>query len=394
MNREANVVILSDVVDVNPALPQCPANDDLVSFVPMSALDAETGTTSCVGYRKYGDAKSGYTAFIEGDVLVAKITPCFENGKIGQATLQSGVGLGSTEFHVIRPRADLADGRYVFHFLRQDRIRAAGQRRMTGSAGQRRVPADFLSRLRIPLPSLGEQKRIAKVLDVADLLRRKRRASMVTLANVSQALFVDAFGDPATNTRKLHTATLESVCTRITDGTHQPPAWSPEGHPFLFVRNIVGGEISFDTEKFISEETHAELTRRCPIEIGDVLYSTVGSYGIPALVSTSRKFAFQRHIAHLKPNRALLNSEFLRAMLASPGLRRQADRAARGVAQKTVNLSDIKKFTVFSPSLSEQEEFATRIERLEILKNSNRDSLAEIEALFASLQYGAFHGEL
>src|SRR5439155_772742 len=107
----------------------------------------------------------------------------------------------------------------------------------------------------------------------------------------------------------------ESVCVRITDGTHQSPQWSPEGNPFLFVSNIVSGEIDFETQKFISDETHHELTRRSPIEVGDVLYTTVGSYGVPAVVRTKRKFAFQRHIAHLKPDHRLIEPEFLRVML-------------------------------------------------------------------------------
>jgi type I restriction enzyme S subunit len=105
---------------------------------------------------------------------------------------------------------------------------------------------------------------------------------------------------------------LEETCSRITDGTHQPPRFTEEGIPFLFVRNIVSGSIDFDTEKFITEETFAELTRRVKPERGDILYSTVGSFGVAVLVETDRKFAFQRHIGHLKPNRQI-DSGFLTA---------------------------------------------------------------------------------
>ena len=170
--------------------------------------------------------------------------------------------------------------------------------------------------------------------------------------------------------------------------------WSESGCPFLFVSNIVGGELTFDTQKFITDATYHELTRRCPIELGDVLYSTVGSYGVPAVVETTRRFAFQRHIAQLKPRPDLLNSRFLWAMLASPGVKRQADQAARGIAQKTVNLADIRKFVVFRPPLSVQDEFAGRVAPIQALVLLQRSSLADLDALFASLQHRAFRGEL
>ena len=184
------------------------------------------------------------------------------------------------------------------------------------------------------------------------------------------------------------------MCTRITDGTHQPPTWSPTGNPFLFVSNVINGEITFDTQKFISDQTYAELTRRCPIDIGDVLYSTVGSYGVPAVVTTTRKFAFQRHIAHLKPDRNALDPSFSAQCLRHRRSTRQADQAARGVAQKTVNLADIREFLVFSPSLESQRDFSRHGVAVEQLRSTYRASLADLDALFASLQHRAFRGEL
>src|SRR5207253_2857111 len=103
----------------------------------------------------------GYTFFRDGDLLLAKITPCFENGKIAQATLNHELGVGSTEFHVIRPDRMRVSDRFLLRFLRQPRIRLSGERRMTGSAGQRRVPEAFISELELPLPPLEERRRIA-----------------------------------------------------------------------------------------------------------------------------------------------------------------------------------------------------------------------------------------
>lgn len=282
--------------------------------------------------------------------------------------------------------------RYVYHHLRCF-WSAANRFIQFGSATNYIRMGNFES-YKIPIPPPNEQKRIAEILDRAQSLISKRREAIAQLDTLTQAIFIEMFGDPITNPKNIKTLPLAKVCKRITDGTHQPPKWSTSGYPFLFVSNIISGEISFDTAKFISSETHEELTRRCPIEVGDVLYSTVGSYGVPVIVKTQRKFAFQRHIAHIKPDSNLIDSQFLCAMLASPPLKRQADRSARGVAQKTVNLEEIRKFIIFCPSISLQQEFAHRVEAVEKLKAAHRASLSELDALFASLQHRAFRGEL
>lgn len=282
-----------------------------------------------------------------------------------------------------------ADLRWLMH-----RLSAIGLTDLNRAAAVPGLNREDAYRKRLLVPPLPEQRRIAAILDQADALRAKRRAAIAQLDTLAQSIFLDMFGDPEANPNHIATAPLSELCTRITDGTHQPPRWSDSGIPFLFVSNIVSGEIDFETQKFISEDTYAELTRRCPIEAGDVLYSTVGTYGVPAMVRAPRKFAFQRHIAHLKPRREFLLTPFLCGMLASPGVKRQADRAARGVAQKTVNLADIKSFTVFCPPLDIQRSFARRVAAAESLKASLARSLAHLDALFASLQYRAFRGEL
>jgi type I restriction enzyme, S subunit len=168
MSATLNMEKLCNIAELNPRLKEKLENDSNVSFVPIAAVIAEISTVT--GEEKqYFEVSKGYTSFVDGDVLVAKITPCFENGKITQAKLRHKVGFGSTEFHVVRPLEGKLDARYLLHFLRQERIRLEGERKMTGSAGQRRVPANFLASLEIPLSSLPEQQRIADILDVRRL---------------------------------------------------------------------------------------------------------------------------------------------------------------------------------------------------------------------------------
>ena len=157
--------------------------------------------------------------------------------------------------------------------------------------------------------------------------------------------------------------TIADICSIITDGTHQPPKFTQDGIPFLFVSNIVTNEITYNAEKFISEETYDELYKRTPIEIGDIVLSTVGSYGHPAVVKTNKKFLFQRHIAYLKPISSVVNSIYLHSAILSNDAQRQIEERVKGIAQKTLNLSEIRKITVPIPPLALQQQFAAFVEQ-------------------------------
>ncbi len=133
---------IRDLATINPRGRRV-ADDTLVSFVAMEDV-SENGELLSKSDARRGDLGNGYTQFAEGDVLVAKITPCFENGKGALASgLTNGIGFGTTEFHVIRP-LDPADVDYLHQLTLTRSFRIAGERHMTGSAGQRRVPSEFV----------------------------------------------------------------------------------------------------------------------------------------------------------------------------------------------------------------------------------------------------------
>ncbi|NCS00368.1 MAG: restriction endonuclease subunit S [Microcystis aeruginosa Ma_MB_F_20061100_S19] len=248
--------------------------------------------------------------------------------------------------------------------------------------------------LEIPLPPLEEQRRIAAILDKADGVRRKRKEAIRLTEELLKSTFLEMFGDPVTNPKGWEICELQNVCNRVTDGTHQPPNWADEGIPFLFVSNIVNGEIDFKVSKHITEESWFELTSRCPIEINDILYTTVGSYGNAALVRTKNRFCFQRHIAHIKPDSRSIEPEFLLGMMQSDWIRQQADKQARGVAQKTLNLRELKKFTIFTPPIEEQKKYVKLRQGVETQLSYYRSALEQSENLFNSLLQRAFRGEL
>lgn len=234
-----------------------------------------------------------------------------------------------------------------------------------------------LLNVEIPLPNLEKQKQIVELLDKVTSLIFLRKQQLSKLDELVKARFVEMFGD-ISNSRKVP---MQDVCKIITDGTHQPPKFVLSGIPFLFVSNIVTNEIHYDAEKFISEETYNELIKRTPIEVGDVLLSTVGSYGHPAVVKENKPFCFQRHIAYLKPNNSEVNSEYLRCAILSTDLQRQIDESVKGIAQKTLNLSEIRKLRLPLPSLSLQNQFAAFVERIDRQKQTVQQSLEKLELM-------------
>lgn len=251
-----------------------------------------------------------------------------------------------------------------------------------------------LRKIKIPIPPLETQKKIVAILERAEGLKRKSELVNQLTNGILQSVFLQMFGDPQSNPFGWEMTDLSSVCTKITDGTHQPPKFLPSGIPFLFVSNIVKGEIDFLTKNFISEETYRELTHTKPIEEGDILYSTVGSYGVAVLVETDKKFAFQRHIGHIKPNKHKINPVFLQVLMNTPFILNQAHACARGVAQKTLNLSEIRKFRIILPPHKLQDEFSSKVMLIKDLKRTIKKADLEITHLASSLQSKAFKGEL
>jgi len=147
-----------------------------VSFVPMAAVEEESGRLDASQIRTLGSVRHGYTSFQENDVIFAKITPCMENGKIALATgLKNGLAFGSTEFFVFRPYEGVLP-RFILYFLLQRQLRESAERQMTGASGQKRVPSQYLLNYEFWLPPTHEQERVVAKLDAS--LSKLERAEM------------------------------------------------------------------------------------------------------------------------------------------------------------------------------------------------------------------------
>lgn len=234
------------------------------------------------------------------------------------------------------------------------------------------------------LDCLDKQRQIVMTLDKVQSIIDKRKKQLKKLDELVKSRFVEMFGDCKSM------VSMNELCSIITDGTHQPPRFQESGIPFIFVSNLVGNVVTYNAEKFISEDTYAELYKRTPIEIGDLLLSTVGSYGHPAVVTEDRKFLFQRHIAYLKPRHNMVNSFYLHSALLAPDGQHQIEEKVKGIAQKTLNLSEIKKIVVPLPTIEEQNQFEKFVNQIDKSKFEIKQSLEKLELLKKALMQKYF----
>ena len=143
------------------------SSTSLVSFVPMEGLGIDQKFLTPRLSKSLVEVSGSYTYFADGDVLLAKITPCFENGKLGIATdLTNGIGFGSSEYIVFRPNKTL-NKEWLYYFLSREAFRTEGAQRMAGAVGHKRVAKEFIEGYPIPVPPLPEQRRIVGILDEA-----------------------------------------------------------------------------------------------------------------------------------------------------------------------------------------------------------------------------------
>lgn len=394
-------VPLTEVAAINPRFERSAFPDpmELVSFVPMAQVSEAAGAILNEGCRRLIDVQKGFTPFSDRDVLVAKITPCFENGKIAHARIRKRAGFGSTEFHVIRAASSRLDDRYLFHFLRQPSIRALGEKRMTGSGGQRRVPKPFLESLQIPLPSLEEQRRIAAILDKADALRAKRREAIAKFDQLLQSVFLDMFGDPVSNPKHWsETALLGDVADIVSGITKGRRTTLPTRKvPYLAVSNVQDRALKLDVIKMI-EATDDEIDRYRLVP-DDLLLTEGGDpdkLGRGALWNGElNECIHQNHVFRVRLTSKNLHPMFLSWLVGSArGKRYFAKQAKQTTGIASINMRQLRGFPLLVPPIALQERFADLAKRLQTQRVSIQRDTERLDALFASLRHRAFSGTL
>lgn len=392
---------LADVVDINPRIEREQIDlTEMASFVGMANVSEQSGSITAEETRPLVDLLKGFTPFIDRDVLVAKITPCFENGKIVHARIIRQQGFGSTEFHVLRPHAEKLDDRYLFHFLRQPHIRIEGERRMTGSAGQRRVPRAFLEKLQIPLLPLPEQRRIAAILDKADTLRARCREAIAKIDQLLQSVFLEIFGDPVENLKRWPVMTLSEVSQeKMANGIFKKKeGYSDKGLPVVWVEELFNG-LSLDLSKSRMIAPTSKEMDVYSLFPGDILFcrSSLKLDGIAynnIYLGQEKKALFECHLIRLRVNQDLIDPVFLNYLLRMDGMRVRVKRFAKTSTMTTIDQKGLGSVEVIVPNMASQIRFRTFLEKCVNHEKLMRDKENRLENLFFSIQQRAFTGAL
>lgn len=173
---------------------------------------------------------------------------------------------------------------------------------------------------------------------------------------------------------------LEDCCYSISDGDHQPPPKAQQGIPFVTISNINSmNQLDFSDTMFVPKEYYQSLDEKRKVRKGDVLYSVVGSFGIPVLIKEERPFVFQRHIAILRPKEDIVDSGFLFYTMLSRDFYAKADAVAIGAAQRTVSLGSLRNIKIDVPSLESQKHIADILSAYDDLIENNQKQIKLLE---------------
>lgn len=294
---------------------------------------------------------------------------------------------------VLRPNARVDPAYFAHYFQTPDyrrRISAAAE-----GANINNLRTDDLNRMEIPLPPLPEQRRIAEILDRADDLRAKRRSAIAQLDTLTQSIFVEMFGDPASNPKGWPTGRIGDMLSSASYGTSEKARTSGE-FAVLGMGNLTRtGDIELGGVKYMDLPT--EKQDRYLVRAGDVLFNRTNSadlVGKTAIFRLPTPMAYAGYLIRLRTN-ASNHPEFLAAYLNSAyskAVLRNMCKSIIGMAN--INAQEIQKMRALLPPLPLQSNFATKVLAVQSLKETQRSALIALDALFASLQHRAFQGEL
>ena len=235
---------------------------------------------------------------------------------------------------------------------------------------------------KFPVPPLPVQREIVRILDnfteLTEGLNRELAAEL-TARKKQYAYYRDKL---LTHSSETKIYKLADVCESIADGDHMPPPKADDGIPFITISNITEqNKIDFSNTMFVPSSYYDALADKRKPHSGDILYTVVGSYGIPVCIEQDTKFVFQRHIAILRPRSEVIKARYMFHAMQSGAFKAQADKAAKGAAQKTIGLSSLAEMTLPVPNMCIQERLIRVLDNFDaICTDLNIGLPAEIEA--------------
>lgn len=369
---------LGEVAEINPRKSEVKDLSDTskVSFVPMRAVDAASGEIENPEVRGLGEVKNGYTCFKENDVLFAKITPCMQNGKFAiTKNLVNGIGFGSTEFHVIRLSKRILP-EWIYLLLRQKSFREEAERHMTGTAGQQRVPKEYLENLEIPMPAIEEQKRIVAKLEKILKPQEIADGQLDDVDQLFRSSCSVAFSEINDSSKMV---LLGEVCDVVKGKS--PTLKTPKGkYPLVVTAESrrTSDEYQFDTVAVCvplissSGHGHADIKR---------IHYQEGKFALANIMAAITP----QNSSTLSPRFLYYYLDFYKERLVVPLM--------GGSANVTVPIDSLGTIKIPLPSINKQTTLVEKLRRIDQLKKELTERRLLMDEMFNSSSHAAFQGE-
>ncbi len=321
------------------------------------------------------------------DVLLSKIVPHIRRSwVVGQNNGRRMIASG--EWIVFR--SNKTDPAYLRHVLVGDPFHAQFMQTVSGVGGSllRARPAQ-VAKIKIPLPPLPEQRRIAAILDQADALRAKRREALAQLDSLTQSIFIEMFGDPISNPMGWKTLPVGDVTDCIVPGRDKPKSFSGDV-PWVTTEDLLHLGVTYNSSKklALSPAEIGEVRARV-IPSGSVVISCVGNLGIASIAGADMVINQQLH--SYQCNEDLNNIYLMHAVAKQAGYMYAK---ASSTTLPYMNKSVCNSIPILVPPIDTQSAFADRYMVINTQKSKHHSFLRELDSLFVSLQHRAFRGEL
>ena len=323
----------------------------------------------------------------KNDILLSVRAPV---GPTNICNLEACIGRGLAS---IRVKENVYYKYVYFHFKAIEKKLSQTGNGSTFSA----ITTSDVKNIKIPLPPLSTQKRIAEILDKADALRKKDQQLLKYYDQLAQSLFIDLFGDPVKNEKGWEVKKLGEFTQLVSSGSTPlggAKVYQKEGVYFIRSQNVLMNEISFDKISFINSKVH-ESMKRTWVEKNDVLLNITGaSIGRVAVFNDDDSANVNQHVCIIRTHKEKLSPIFLSNLIAKDSFQKKSIANSAGGTREAFNFNQIKAFQIIIPPISLQNQFATQIQNIEQQKEKVKAQLQASEHLFQALLKQAFNGGL
>ena len=338
---------LSDIADFNPR--ETIKKGAITKKIPMDVLrpfyrDIPYYVEECF---------SGGTKFRNGDTIMARITPCLENGKTAQVSILNDgeVGFGSTEYIVFRAKEGIADKDYLYYLICSPKVREPAIKSMVGSSGRQRVQTDVVKNLEIDVPPLVEQEKIGSFLKALDDKIALNDRINKNLEQQAQAVYNKMFSEVNSEPVEL------SSIIDVRDGTHDSPKVQTMGYYLITSKHLLSFGVDKASANHISKADFDKINERSLVETKDILMSMIGTIGLISYIPYEAIDFAIKNVALFKTSHTPELAYYFLCYLKSERTLQHIEKRLAGSTQKYISLGELRKMPIYSPTTDEIREF-------------------------------------